>query len=128
MKYSYLRVRDNKDVVVADFIQSSILDETAIDRIGQEFERLVLEAISAKKLVLNFRGVEYMSSAMIGKLIVLAKKTKAAKIKMKVCNISGSISEVFEIMKLNKVFDIQKDENAAIEAFSTPAIAKWFGM
>ena len=47
---------------------------------------------------------------------------------MKVCNISGSISEVFEIMKLNKVFDIQKDEKAAVEAFSTPAIAKWFGM
>ena len=93
IKYHYLKVRDVQDVVVAEFIQSSILDETAIDRVGKEFDQLVLEAASAKKLVLNFRAIEYMSSAMIGKLILLNKNCKNAKIKFKVCETVRNISD-----------------------------------
>ncbi|PQO36521.1 STAS domain-containing protein [Blastopirellula marina] len=127
-KYSFLRVRDNSEVVVADFQQSSILDEAAIDRIGVEFDRLVLEAVTAKKLLVNFRGVEYMSSAMIGKLIHLSKKSKEAKIKLKLCGVGPKINEIFQLMKLNKVFDIQKDEKSAIEAFNSPSLSNWFGL
>jgi len=128
IKYHYLKVRDVQDVVVAEFIQSSILDETAIDRVGKEFEQLVLEAATAKKLLLNFRAIEYMSSAMIGKLILLNKNCKNAKIKFKVCNVTGNILEVFQIMKIGKVIDIQKDEKSAIESFHGPSIGKWFGL
>ncbi|EAQ78044.1 STAS domain-containing protein [Blastopirellula marina] len=127
-KYSYLRVRDNNEVVVADFQQSSILDEAAIERIGVEFDRLVLEAVTAKKLLVNFRGVEYMSSAMIGKLIHLSKKCKEAKVKLKLCGVGPKINEIFQLMKLNKVFDIQKDEKGAIEAFNSPSLSNWFGL
>lgn len=128
IKYHYLKVRDVQDVVVAEFIQSSILDETAIDRVGKEFEQLILEAATAKKLLLNFRAIEYMSSAMIGKLILLNKNCKNAKIKFKVCNVTGNILEVFQIMKIGKVIDIQKDEKSAIDAFNGPSIGKWFGL
>lgn len=128
IKYSYLKVRDVGEVVVAEFIQSSILDETAIDRVGKEFEQLILEAATAKKLVLNFRVIEYMSSAMIGKLIMLNKKCKQAKIKFKVSNVSGNIAEVFQIMKIGKVIEIHKDEKSAVESFSTPSIGRWLGM
>ncbi|GAA4427121.1 MULTISPECIES: STAS domain-containing protein [Bremerella] len=128
IKYHYLKVRDVQDVVVAEFIQSSILDETAIDRVGKEFEQLILEAATAKKLILNFRAIEYMSSAMIGKLILLNKNCKNAKIKFKVCNVTGNILEVFQIMKIGKVIDIHKDEKSALDSFSGPSISKWFGL
>ncbi|PQO28348.1 STAS domain-containing protein [Blastopirellula marina] len=128
IKYHYLKVRDAKDVVVAEFIQSSILDETAIDRVGKEFEQLVLEAATAKKLLLNFQAIEYMSSAMIGKLILLNKNCKQAKIKFKVCNVSGNILEVFQIMKIGKVIEIHKDEKSALDTFSGPSISRWLGL
>ncbi|MBI1247042.1 STAS domain-containing protein [bacterium] len=128
IKYHYLRVRDVKDVVVAEFIQSSILDETAIDRVGKEFDQLVLEAATAKRLVLNFRAIEYMSSAMIGKLILLNKNCKNAKIKFKVSNVTGNILEVFQIMKIGKVIEIHKDEQSAVDSFSGPSITRWLGL
>ena len=128
IKYHYLRVRDVGQVVVAEFIQSSILDETAIDRVGKEFEQLVLEASTSKKLVLNFKAIEYMSSAMIGKLILLSKNCKNAKIKFKVCNVTGNIAEVFQIMKIGKVIEIHKDEKSAVESFSSPSISRWLGL
>jgi anti-sigma B factor antagonist len=37
---------------------------------------------------------------------------------MKMCNIRPEIFEVFQITKLNKVFDIRKDEAEAMTAFS----------
>ncbi len=128
IKYHYLRVRDVENVVVAEFIQSSILDETAIDRVGKEFEQLVLEASTAKKLLLDFRAIEYMSSAMIGKLILLNRNCKNAKIRFKVCNVTGNIAEVFQIMKIGKVIEIYKDEKSALESFSSPSIARWLGL
>jgi anti-anti-sigma regulatory factor len=33
------------------------------------------------------------------------------------CNIDPQIYEVFEITKLNKLFNIQKEEQAALQAF-----------
>ncbi|MEX0794035.1 MAG: STAS domain-containing protein [Pirellulaceae bacterium] len=128
IKYHNLNVRDNKDVVVADFTTSSILDEAMIDRVSKEFDQLILEAASAKKLVINFRSVDYMSSAMIGKLIVLSKKCKAAKIKLKLCGVKGNIAEVFQIMKLGKIFDIHSDEKDAVDSFQSPSIGRWLGL
>lgn len=128
IKYHNLNVRDHGDIVVADFITSSILDEAAIDQTSREFEQLILEAATVKKLLVNFQAVEYMSSAMIGKLIVLSKKCKAAKIKLKLCGVKGNIAEVFQIMKLGRLFDIYRDEEDAIESFHTPTISRWLGL
>ncbi|MDA8043592.1 MAG: STAS domain-containing protein, partial [Pirellulales bacterium] len=59
-----------------------------------------------------------LSSAALGKLITLDRKVKASKGRMKMCNIRPEIFEVFHITKLNKVFDIRKDETEAITAFA----------
>ncbi|MBL7181965.1 MAG: STAS domain-containing protein, partial [Pirellulales bacterium] len=58
-----------------------------------------------------------LSSAALGKLITLDRKVKAGKGRMKMCNIRPEIFEVFQITKLNKVFDIRKDETEAMTAF-----------
>jgi anti-sigma B factor antagonist len=43
---------------------------------------------------------------------------------LKLSDISGNVSEVFKIMKLNKVFEIYKTEEKAIKAFDKKG---WFG-
>jgi anti-sigma B factor antagonist len=67
--------------------------------------------------LLNFTDVEFLSSAALGKLITLDRKVKAAKGRLKMSNIRPEIFEVFQITKLNKVFDIRSDEAEAISAF-----------
>ena len=70
-----------------------------------------------RKLVLNFDKVEYLSSAALGKLITLDKKVKAQAGRMKLCHIKEGIYEVFKITRLNKVFDIQDDEQSSVDGF-----------
>jgi len=105
------------DVTVVKFLDKKILEETGIQELGSELFSLV-ELDNRKSILLNFTGVEFLSSAALGKLITLDRKVKAHKGRLKMSNIRPEIFEVFQITKLNKVFDIRKDEPEAISAFS----------
>jgi anti-sigma B factor antagonist len=61
--------------------------------------------------------VEFLSSAALGKLITLDRKVKSNKGRLKMSNIRPEILEVFQITKLNKVFDIRDEEADAVAAF-----------
>jgi anti-sigma B factor antagonist len=54
---------------------------------------------------------------MLGKLVLLQKKCKTDKITLKLCGISVNVMEVFTITKLNKLFEIVKDETSAVGSF-----------
>ena len=111
-----LEVEDIGDVTVVNFTDKKILDEQNIQIIGEQLFSLVDE-LGRRKLLLNFSNVEYLSSAALGKFITLNKKVNAASGKLVLCNIDPQIYEVFEITKLNKLFNIQKEEQAALQAF-----------
>ena len=110
------------DVLVVAFTRQRILADAVIAQIGRELLELADEADS--KLLLNFQGVTFMSSAMIDKLVLLSKKCAASKIVVKMCAIAPNIREVFEITRLNKMFSIYDSENDAFKAFSKKS---WLG-
>jgi anti-sigma B factor antagonist len=116
-KYTYVDLKDVGEVLVATFTQASILDQGVIDQIGRELDQVHLEASGNRKLLLNFQTVEYMSSAMLGKLVQLNKRCKADKIKLKLYNIAKNPLEVFQITRLDKLFEIHKDLTTALTAF-----------
>ena len=99
------------DVSIVKFLDKKILDEAGIQELGGELFSLV-EHDNRKAILLNF------SNVALGKLITLDRKVKAAKGRMKMCHIRPEILEVFQITKLNKVFDIRGEEAEAIAAFS----------
>ena len=121
---SHLKVRDNGDVVVVDLLTPKMIDENVIREIGNALQKLPLEAAASRKLLLNFRAVEFMSSMMIGHIVRLNKQCKADKIRLTLCNIGPDIMEIFTITKLNKILDICEDEAASIESFKNPR--GWF--
>src|SRR3984893_2755564 len=111
-----LAVEDIGEVTVVNFTDKKILDEQNIQIIGEQLFSLV-DDLGRRKLLLNFSNVEYLSSAALGKFITLNKKVNAAGGRLILCNIDPQIYEVFEITKLNKLFNIQKEEQAALQAF-----------
>ncbi len=111
-----LEVEDIGEVTVVNFTDKKILDEQNIQVIGEQLFNLVDE-LGRRKILLNFRNVEYLSSAALGKFITLNKKVKAAEGTLILCSIDPQIYEVFEITKLNKLFNIQGDEQTALQAF-----------
>ena len=122
---SSLKSREEDGVLIVNFTDAKILDEARIQQIGSELMEMVTAAAANKKMLLNFQGVQFMSSAMIGKLVLSNKKSKASEIDLKFCSISSNVLEVFKITRLNKVFKIEKDEESALKKFSGGG--GWFG-
>jgi anti-sigma B factor antagonist len=112
-KDALLRIQKQNDVAVVSFVTSRILDQSNVQQLGEEFDDLVDEH-HLDKIVVNFEGVAYMSSAVMGKLVSLLKKTQAAGGRLKLCGIEESIYEIFEIMRFDKMFDIAKSEDEAV--------------
>lgn len=110
-------------VLVARFTDAKILDETKIQEIAKAMMDLVHQA-TEKKLVLDISGVQFMSSAMIGKLILFEKRCDAGEVQLKLCAIDSNLKDVFKITRLDKKFSIHPDRAAAIAAFSSKG---WFG-
>lgn len=104
------------DVTVVRFNDRKILDEAKIIQFGSELFGLV-DLDNRKSILLNFDGVEFLSSAALGKLITLDRKVKSHKGRLKMSNIRREIYDVFQVTKLNKVFDIHDGEAEAISAF-----------
>ncbi len=108
-----ITVEDKEGVSVVRFTSNKILDDIIVQKFGEELLHLI-EGESSKKVVLDFDGVEFLSSAALGHLIKVDKRAKSNEAKMVLCNIRDSIYEVFAITRLDTVFTIKPSLELAI--------------
>ena len=107
-------VLEEKDgVSIIRFKESDILDQINIQEIGDEMNKIV-EATPGIKLVVDFKGVEYLSSTALGKLITLKRRVDSKSGELRLCNIKESILEVFSITKLDTIFTIKPTLQEAV--------------
>jgi len=121
-----LKITESNDVTVVSFLDVAILDDVSIKQLGEDLENLVKNTPDIK-LVINFSNVDYLSSAVLGRLVKVYKMVRKQKGKVKLCCIKSTIIQVFKITKLDKMFEIHADEKKAIDSFSKKSSFKLFG-
>ena len=119
---STLLTRLEEDILLVYFQDIRIIDEARIQNLGQDLINLLKQG-NHNKILINLENVNFMSSAMIGKLILFGKKCQASSVDLRICNINPNIKEVFDLMKLEKVFKVDEDEAKAVAAFNKKT---WF--
>ena len=113
--YAHLRVEKRGDVVVIYLLDNRIVAELAIASLGDELYA-VTDRPDCMKLVLNFAAVEYLSSAMLGKLITLRRKMGVRKAALVLCEIRPEILTIFKLTSLDRILDIRATEADAVAA------------
>jgi anti-sigma B factor antagonist len=83
--------------------------------VGSELIDLI-QGRNAPRLVLDFTGVKYLSSAALGKLITLKRKVDQIGGRLRLCEIDSETMDVFKIAKLDDYFEICTDQRAALES------------
>jgi len=68
------------------------------------------------KLLIDFSGVTYLSSAGIRLLVATAKKLKAAGGGLVLCGMQGQVQEVIKMAGFDKILSIYKSEGDALTA------------
>jgi anti-sigma B factor antagonist len=102
------------DVLIVRFKSATFLDDVFIIHVGREL--LALADQTRGKLLLDFQGVTFMSSAMIGKVVVLSKKCRAEGIEFRMCNVPSCITDVLDKRRLSTVFMMSDSvEDALLE-------------
>ncbi|NQU30719.1 MAG: STAS domain-containing protein [Anaerolineae bacterium] len=71
---------------------------------------------SARTILLNFSGLDYMNSSGIGLLVTLLIRTQRQKQKLLACGLSEHYEEIFKLTRLNEAIGIYADETEALAA------------
>ncbi len=109
-----ISVEYGENAVIVTLADEKILEEMDI-RSLQESIMSVIEQAARINLILDFRNVRFLSSAVLGLLIRISKKIYERDGQLKLCNIDPKIHEIFKITRLTKIFDIYPDlESAAV--------------
>jgi anti-anti-sigma factor len=80
-------------------------------------------APGAKALVLDFAGVEYISSMGLRVLMVAAKQLRARSMRIAVAAMTPVVKEIFDIARFNHVTEVFPSVRAALEQISPAALA-----
>lgn len=106
---------ENKNGLTVCYIEGEIDINTAPD-IKKSFKELL--ASEAPKVVINFTKVTYVDSSGLATLVEILKNMKTYGGRLGLTNMSSKIKSLFEITKLEKLFEIMADEAEAVSAFS----------
>lgn len=102
---------ENKNGSTVCCIEGEIDINTSPD-IKKSFEKLL--SGKTPKIVINFKKVTYVDSSGLATLVEILKNMRAYGGKMKLTNLSPKIKSLFEITKLEKLFEIIADEAEAL--------------
>jgi anti-sigma B factor antagonist len=102
------------NAVIVSFTDEKILEEKDINALQESIES-VIEQSEKINLILDFRNVKFLSSAVLGLLIRISKRIYESEGNLRLCNINPKIYEIFKITRLTKTFDIYKDVESATE-------------
>jgi anti-sigma B factor antagonist len=91
-------------------------DETT-ETLFQQLHALVDDA-GRSRLVLNFDGVVFISSMVIGKLVMLIHKVRQAGGRLAVCKVGRTIFDLMQMTHLNEIVPIYGDEQDALRSFA----------
>jgi anti-sigma B factor antagonist len=115
-----LQTEDAGDLTVVRFPGSHmLLDARNVEILGDRFFALIEER-GRCRIVLDFGNVEYLFSAMLGKLISFQKRLQAAGGCLILCNLNPAVSRVFEITRLKNFFTIRAGPPSAIDEPTRP--------
>jgi len=105
------------EAVVLTLTDEKILEDEQI-RSLQDSIISVVEQVGRVNLILDFRNVRFLSSAVLGLLIRVSKRVYEGDGQLRLCNIDPKIREIFRITRLTKIFDIYPDLEQAIAGLS----------
>ena len=108
-----ISIKTADEVTVMDF-EGELDTQTSPDAQSQ-ITRLVEEG--ARKILVNFDKLDYVSSAGLRVLLTAAKQLKADDGELRICCLNDMVKEVFDISGFITIFNVFASESEALVDF-----------
>jgi sigma-B regulation protein RsbU (phosphoserine phosphatase) len=125
-EYHYQRHKNKNSVTMMEIKTTETADVNVIEVTGHLDTNTSPEAESAintlietgaRKVLINFAALEYISSAGLRVLLATAKKLKASGGDLKICSLNDTVQEVFDISGFSSILTVSKDQDEALASF-----------
>jgi len=103
-------------ITVASFADSEILAEDVIEDVSDQLRELI-EGLGPADVLLNFREVRLMSSAMLATLLKFGRRVTAVGGRLKLCGLAPDLLQAFKITRFDRLFEIYGEESTALDSF-----------
>ena len=115
--FQHLRLSMVKDVAVVEIRTRDLLGPILAQELGTELA-LVAAQEWARRLLVDFRRVTYVSSTGFAALFKLLSRARAEGRQVKLCGMENGVRLGAEIVGLQKLVEIHDDEAAALRTFA----------
>lgn len=110
-----MKLRKVGEVIVVEFGTIDLKDQSEFLTLIQKLREMVQQR-GGIRLILNMRKVKYISSAVIGSLVILMKKVNSQDGTLTFCCMRDDVLSVFEITNLTEILEIVRTEEVALQA------------
>jgi len=107
--------QENKNDVLVCYMTGDI-DINTSPEVKKIFDKII--AGKQGKILLNFKDVSYVDSSGLATLVEILKGLRSYGGKLRITNLSTKVKNLFEITKLEKLFDIYQEEEEAIQTLN----------
>lgn len=112
-----ITVQYTETATIITFTSEKILEEKDIQNLQQTIIPIIDQSEQVH-FILDFHNVQFLSSAVLGLLLRISKRIYEKNSTLRMCNINQKIYEIFKITRLNRIFDLYEDLQAAQESLS----------
>jgi anti-anti-sigma factor len=86
---------------------SEIFNVTKGNKLRCEVNEMI--KLGVKVILIDMKNVKFIDSSGIGALVMAMKITKQAEIKLFICSVNDQVRIIFEVSKMDRIFQILKD-------------------
>ena len=113
-----LNVQEIDGVKVIRFQDRQLFDERTVRDVSEQIMATLPNDGGPIKLIIDFMDVSLISSSMLSKLILLQRRIDGTRGRLRLCEMSPVIQQVFRTSNLDRLFAIDRDQRASLSAFS----------
>jgi anti-sigma B factor antagonist len=110
-----VKCEKHEEITIISLQGIKSLDALVAFRIKAEIKAMIYE--KGIKLIVDFKGVEFIDSAGFGVLLSVLKTVKNQMGQMKLSGINPEMGKLFKYLNLNKVFELYPDRQKCIDSF-----------
>jgi anti-sigma B factor antagonist len=112
-----IQVNETNGITVVRFQDRQLFDERTVREVADQILAALPNDNSPIRIILDFSDVNLISSTLLSKLILLQRRVANSGGKLRLCEMSPVIQQVFRTSNLDRLFSIDRDQRAALDSF-----------
>jgi anti-sigma B factor antagonist len=111
---SRIETHEEDGVLIVSFRDRLLFDDRTVREVSEQLGAAMPNDGRPIKLILDFSGVDLISSSLLGKLILLQRRVDGTGGRLRLCELSPTVQSVFRTSNLDRLFGIVRDRRAAV--------------